>query len=195
MVVPGFASFCCRHRGSPPTGVGLVAQRRRAALALLAAPLAAPGCAAPQVQEVAATPRAGAGAAAVARCVARLWEADGFAVRTAPAGTGWRVEAFGMPPSPRAVGRVPPRLAAEVGVGPGVSVTVRLFRAPTLVGGGREAARVAGCVERPEWSADVTRPPGAAPATVPVAAPNERGPDPLTVPGDTRPDDNPRGCP
>lgn len=49
-------------------------------------------------------------------------------------GEGWRVEAFGMPPSLRAAGRVPPRLRAELQPDAGGATRVTLVAAPTLLG-------------------------------------------------------------
>lgn len=120
-----------------------------ARLASLAAMLVAAGCSrAPLPLVVIAAPD-GANAAALAQCLARSWEGEGFGVRVLADGPGWRVEAFGMPPSIRAAGRVPPRLAAEIQPSPDGAPRASLLAAPTLFGARRVAeefsSRVAEC--------------------------------------------------
>ena len=108
------------------------------------------GCSAAALPLQTTTAPAGSNAAVVARCLARYWEAEGFGVRVRSDGAGLRVEASGMPPSPRfLVTRTAPRLAADLRVEPGGTLRATLFAAPTLLGNEREAAsfveRVAGC--------------------------------------------------
>ncbi len=122
------ASFCCRP-------------------ALLAGVLAMAACNARPVPL--AVTGGGADAAALARCLAQSWEGEGFGVRVLADGSGWRVEAFGMPPSIRAAGRVPPRLVAVVQPGADGVTRSSLLAAPTLLGARRVAggfaSRVAEC--------------------------------------------------
>ena len=118
-----------------------------ARLVSLAAVLVAAGCAAAPLPLVVAPHEANA--AALAQCLARSWEGEGFGVQVLADGVGWRVEAFGMPPSIRAAGRVPPRLVAELQPGPDGVSRASLFAAPTLFGARRVtewfASRVAEC--------------------------------------------------
>ena len=140
------ASFYCSPLEALTCSETPSARRSVAITALLTAMLGLSGCrAAPP-----AAAQIGTDAGSVAHCVANLWGADGFEVWVTPAQAGWRVAAFGMPPSLRAAGRVPPRMAAEIIARPDGSVVARLLHAQALLGGQREAARVAGCATSPE---------------------------------------------